>query len=192
MPACVSRSTILVMLTWCLVLFASRTATAQLLCPEADARPLDEAGVLRIDSEILRAPKTITVEADVRALGDSLPGGTWRMPSSSGFDCDGLALEGVAFTRHTTPALESSVHMFDVVIDLRARPRGDDIAAALELVVTDGERRLRLGSYEDIRLHAGEAMRVSRTISIAKDDFVAFFAGGATPTLRVTRWIPGC
>lgn len=188
MPALVSRSTILVIATWCLVGFATSTATAQALCPEADAGPFRQAVVASLDPD----PKTLTVEADVRALGDTLPGGSWRMPTSGRFDCDGLSLEGVSLHRHKHPDLESGVHTFDVVIELRARPLEAKLAAALDLVVADGDRQLRLGSFQDIRLRAGDATRVAQTISITKDDFDAFFAEGAEPTLRVTRWFLDC
>ncbi len=183
MLAHVSRVTTFVMVTWCLVVAGTRTATAQALCPEAVARPIGEADVRGLDAEFPRAPNTITVEADLRALGGTLPGGTWRMPNSGGLAADGLALEGVSFTRGTKPEFGSILHTFDVVVDLRA---WGDIVTDLEFLVVDGERSLRLGAFTDIAIRC-EATSVSRTFSIIDHDFVSFFAGGRTPTLRVKR-----
>lgn len=178
MLARVSHVTMFVMLTWCLVVAGTRTATAQVLCPKAA-----EADVLGFDPGFLRAPDTITVEADFRAFGGTLPGETWRMPNSGGLASGGLALEGVSFTRNTEPQFGSIFHAFDVVVDLRA---WDNVVTDLEFVVVDGERSLRLGVFTGIAIRC-EATSVSRTFSIADHDFVAFFAGGRAPTLRVKR-----
>jgi hypothetical protein len=182
MLARVSRGTTFVFLTWCLVVAGTRTATAQLLCPKVDVdRPFREASLV-LDAGFPRAPETITVDADLRAFGSTLPGGTWRMPSSGGLASDGLALEGVSF-RNTKSELGSMSHAFEVVVDLRA---WDSRVTDLELVVVDGERRLRVGAIPGIVIHC-EAKSVARTFSITDRDFVSFFAGGRTPTLRVER-----
>jgi hypothetical protein len=183
MLARVSHVTLFVVLPWCLALSATRTATAQALCPEVDVRPFREADVPGLDERFQRAPDTITVDADLRALGGTLPGGTWRIPNSGGLAGDGLALEGVSFTRNTEPEFGSIFHTFDVVVDLRA---WGNIVTDLELVVVDGDRRLRLGAFTDVAVHC-EATSVSRTFSITDHDFVSFFAGGMAPALRVER-----
>jgi hypothetical protein len=171
-----------VMVTWCLVTAGTRTAKAQALCPQADVRGFAV--------EFPRAPYTTTVEADLRAFGDTLPGGTWRMPVSGGIASDGLALEGVSLTRSTEPGFGSNVHTFDVVVDLRA---SDNVVTDLEFVVVDGERSLRLGAFTDITIRC-QAMSVSRKFSISDLDFVSFFAAGRTPKLRVktTTLVAGC
>jgi hypothetical protein len=151
----------------CLVAAGTRTATAQALCPQANVKDSEV--------EIPVAPYTMTLEADVRALGDTLPGGTWRMPVSGGIAPDGLALEGVSFTRND--------HTFDVVVDLRA---SDNLVADLEFVVVDGQRTLRLGAFTEITIGC-QALSVSRKFSISDYDFVSFFAAGRAPTLRVKR-----
>jgi hypothetical protein len=168
-----------VMLVGCLVVAGTRTATAQALCPEND--------VQAFDAGFLRAPKPITVEADLRGLGDMLPGGTWRMPASGGIASDGLALEGVSLTRNMETEIGSNVHTFDVLVDLRA---SENLVADLELVVVDGERSLRLGAFTDVAIRC-QALSVSRKFSISDDDFVSFFAAGRSPTLRVKRTTRG-
>ena len=183
MLARVSHVTMFVMLTWCFLVAGTQTATAQALCPQADVRPFSKADVLAFDAGFLHDPKTITVETDLRAFGGTLPGGTWRMPSPGGLAWDGLALEGVSFTRNTEPEFGPTSHTFDVVVDLRA---WDSIVTDLELVVVDGERSLRLGTLTGIALHCA-ATSVSRTFSISDHDFVSFFAAGRAPTLRVRR-----
>jgi hypothetical protein len=147
MLARVSHAGIFVMLTWCFVVAGTQTATAQALCPEADVRAFD-AG-------FLRGPKTITVETDLRALGGTLPGGTWRMPNPGGLAWDGVALEGVSFTRNTEPEFGPDLHTFDVVVDLRG---WNSIVTDLEFIVFDGERSLPLGAFTGIALRC-EATR---------------------------------
>jgi hypothetical protein len=182
MPARVSQVTMFAMLTWSLLAAGTRTATAQALCPKSDVRDFSEG--------FPRVPSTITVEADFRAFGGTLPGGAWRMPGSGGLAGDGLALEGVSFTRNAKAEQGSSGHTFDVVVDLRA---SDRILVDLEFVVVDGERRLRLGAFTGIAIRC-EAKSVSQTFSISDRDFLSFFAGGKAPTLRVTRTglVDGC
>jgi hypothetical protein len=179
----VLHGTVFVILTWWIVLAGAQAAMAQALCHEADVRPFRETDVLAFDAGFLRAPRTITVEADLRGLGDTLPGGTWRMPYPGGLAWDGLALEGVSFTRNTEPKSGADVHTFDVVVDLRA---WDSIVTDLEFVLVDGERSLRLGALPNIALRC-EATSVSRTLSITDHDFVSFFGAGRAPTLRVKR-----
>jgi len=183
MLARVSNVRIFVMLTWCFVVAGAQTATAQALCPEAEVRPFREADVRAFDAGFLRNPKTITVETDLRALGDTLPGSAWRMPNPGGLAWDGVALEGVSFTRNTEPEFGPNFHTFDVVVDLRA---WDSIVTDLEFVLVDGERSLRLGAFTGIALRC-EATSVSRTFLITDQDFVSFFAGGRAPALRVKR-----
>ena len=183
MPERVSPMKMFVILAWYFVVAGVQAATAQALCPEADVRPFREVEVPAFDTRFLRDPKTIVLESDLRALGGTLPGGTWRMPNPGGPAWDGLALEGVSFTRETAPELGSNFHTFDVVVDLRA---WDSIVTELELVVVDGERSLRLGAFTGIALRC-EATSVSRTFSIADHDFTSFFSGGRVPTLRVKR-----
>jgi hypothetical protein len=182
MLARVSRARIFMMLTGCIVVAGTRTATAQALCPEAEVRFFREADVRAFDTGFLRNPKTITVETDLRALGDTLPGGAWRMPNPGGLAWDGVALEGVSFTRNTEP-VEPNFHTFDVVVDLRA---WGSVVTDLEFVLVDGERSLPLGAFTGIALRC-EATSVSRTFVITDHDFVSFFAGGRAPTLRVKR-----
>ena len=179
MPARVSRVTTFVILAGCLVVAGTRTATAQALCPEAN--------VQAFDAGFLRAAKPITVEADLRGLGDMLPGGTWRMPASGGIASDGLALEDVSFTRNTKPEFGSNLHGFDVTVDLRA---SENLLIDLEFVVVDGERSLRLGTFKDVAIRC-QAMSVSRKVSISDRDFVSIFAAGRAPTLRVKRTTRG-
>jgi hypothetical protein len=183
MLARVSHVIMFVMLTGCFLLAGSRTATAQALCPATDVRPFREADVPAFDVGFLRDPKTITVETDLRAFGGTLPGGTWRMLIPGGLAWDGVALEGVSFTRNTEPEPGPDFHTFDAVVDLRA---WGSMVTDLEFVVVDGERSLRLGAFTGIALHC-EATRVSRTFSISDHDFVSFFAGGKAPTLRIKR-----
>jgi hypothetical protein len=64
------------MLAWCFVVAGTQAATAQALCPVADVRPFGETEVRAFDAGFLRNPKTITVETDLCAFGDTLPGGT--------------------------------------------------------------------------------------------------------------------
>jgi len=163
-----------VMVTFSLVVAGNRTATAQALCPEAVAPGFQ--------LQLPHAPSIVTVEADLAAVGGTLPGSTWRMPLSGGIAADGLMLEGVTFTR--------KAHAFDVVVELRA---SDRILVGLEFVLVDGERTLRLGAFTDIAVRC-EAKSVSQTISISDDDFATFFAGGRAPTLRVKRTavVGGC
>ena len=183
MLARVSHLKLPVMLTWCFVVAGAQAATAQALCPKADVRPFREDEVQAFNAGFLRDPKTITVETDLRALGGTLPGDTWSMPNPGGLAWDGLALEGVSFTRNTEPEFGPNFHTFEVVVDLRA---WGSIVTDRELVVVDGERSLRLGAFTGIVLHCA-ATSVSRTFSITDQDFVSFFAGGRAPTLRVKR-----
>ena len=183
MLARVSHVAVFVMLTWCFVAAGTQTATAQALCPEADVRPFSETDVRPFDTGFLREPTTITVEADLRTFGGTLPGGTWRMPNPGGLARDGLALEAVSFMRNTEPESGPSFHTFDVVVDLRA---SGSLVTDVEFVVVDGERSLRLGVFTGLALRC-EATRVSRTLSITDHDFVSFFAGGRAPMLRVKR-----
>ena len=183
MLARVSQVTMFVMVTWCLVLVGTRSATAQALCPAADAQPFRETGIPGFDAGFPRGPEIVTVEADLGAFGDTVLGGTWRMPNAGGFANDGLALEGVSFTQDMEPGSGSILHTYDVVVDLRAL---GNIVTDLEFVVVDGERRLRLGAFTDIDIRC-EATSVSRTFSISDHDFVSFFSGGGAPTLRVER-----
>jgi hypothetical protein len=171
------------MLVWCFVVAGTQSATAQALCPEADVRPFSETDVRPFDTAFRREPTTITVEADLRTLGGTLPGGAWRMPNPGGIARDGLALEGVSFTRNTAPEFGTSFHSFDVVVDLRAV---DSLVTDLEFVVVDGERSVRLGGFTGLALRC-EATRVSRTFFITDHDFVSFLAGGRAPTLRIKR-----
>lgn len=179
MRARVSHVIAFVMLTWCFVVAGTQTATAQALCPQADVRPFSEE-IRPFVTGSVRDSKTTTVETDLRTLGGTLPGGTWRMANPGGPAWDGLALEGVSFTRKTEPELG---HTFDVVVDLRA---WDSIATDIELIVVDGERSLRLGALTGIVLHCA-ATSVSRTFSITGPDFESFFAGDRAPTLRIKR-----
>lgn len=174
MHARVAHVTMFVMVTSCLVVAGTRTATAQALCPQANVR--------NADVEIPLAPYAMTLEADLRALGDTPPGGTWRMPVSGGIASDGLALEGVSFTRND--------HTVDVVVDLRA---SDNLAVDLDFVVVDGERSLRLGAITEINIGC-QALSVSRKFSISDHDFASFFAAGRAPTLRLKRTtrVGGC
>jgi len=183
MLARVSHVTIFVMVAWCTVVAGTQTATAQALCPEVDVRPFSGADVWAFDPGFLREPKTTTVETDLRTLGSTLPGATWRMQDPGGLAWDGVALEGVSFTRKKEPEFGPNFHTFDVMVDLRA---WGGIVTDLELVAVDGERSLRLGAFTGITLRC-EAMRVSRTLSITDQDFVSFFEGGRAPTLRVKR-----
>jgi hypothetical protein len=178
-----------VIVTCCLVVAGTETATAQALCPWSDGRAFN-ADARTFEVEVPRAKDTRTVEADLAALRGTLPGGTWRMPSSGGIASDGLALEGVSLTRNTEAGSGSNVHTFDIVVDLRASAR---ILVDLELVVVDGERRLPLGAFTDIAVRC-EAKSVSRKFSIADSDFASFFAAGRAPTLRVKRTtlLDGC
>ena len=183
MLARVSNVKIFVMLTGCFVVAGNQSAMAQALCPEAEVRPLREADVRAFDTGFLRNPKTITVETDLRALGDTLPGGAWRMPNPGGLAWDGVALEGVSFTRNTEPEFGPNSHTFNVVVDLRA---WGSVVTDLEFVLVDGEHSLPLGVFTGIAVRC-EATTVSRTFSITDDDFVSFFTGGRAPTLRVKR-----
>lgn len=184
MRARVSHGTMFVILTVCLAA-GTGAASAQALCPKAAVEPFEGFG-----AGLPRAPETITVDADLRALGTMLPGGTWRMPYSGGLASDGVALEGVSFTRSSRPQFGSTLHTFDVVVDLRA---WDNVMTDLEVVVVDGDRSLRLGAITGLDIRC-KATSVSRTFSIADRDFVSFFAGGTTPTLRVKRttMVGGC
>jgi hypothetical protein len=180
MLARASHVAILVVVTWCYVVAGTPIATAQALCPEAEARSFSEAVVPAFDKGFQSDPQTISVEADLRALGSE---GTWRMPIPGGPAPDRVALEGVSFTRSTEPELGRNPHTFDVEVDLRA---WGSLVTDLELVVVDGERSLRLGAFKGIALRC-EVARVSRTFSISDHDFALFFAGGKTPTLQVKR-----
>jgi hypothetical protein len=182
MPARVLQLTMIVTVVCGLVVAGTPTASAQALCPEAYAQTLD-AG-------FLHAPKTTTLKADLGEFGDMLPGGTWRMPLSGGIAFDGLAVEGVSFTRITEPGSGSKVFTFEVVVDLRA---SDNLSSDFEFVAVDGDRRLRLGGLTDIRVQC-QAMSVTRTFSIATSDFVSFFAAGQVPRLWVVRTtlVGGC
>lgn len=174
--------TMFVMVTCCLVAAGTRTATAQALCPPTDAGDF-EVGVPR-------APHAMTVEADLRAFGATLPGGTWRMQVSGGIAYDGLALEGVSLTRRLEPGFGSTVHTFDVAVELRA---SDRILVDVELVVVDGERSLPLGALTEIPVRC-EAKSASRTFTISDRDFASFFGAGNAPKLRIKRTslVGGC
>jgi hypothetical protein len=175
MPARVSILKIFVMLTWCFVVAGTQTAVAQALCPEADGRAFDVG--------FLRDSKAITVQTELGAFSGTLPGGTWRMSNPSGLAWDGIALEGVSFTRNTEPEFGPNFHTFNVVVDLRA---WGSIVTDLEFVIVDGERSLPLGTFTGIAVHC-EATSVSRTFLITDQDFVSFFAGDRAATLRVKR-----
>jgi|GEM_PF-2375606 len=183
MLARVSKAALFVMLTWCFVMVGTQTATAQALCPEADVRPFGEADVRAFDVGFLRDPKSITVQTDLGGFSSTLPGGTWRIPNPGGLAWDGIALEGVSFTRNTEPESGANLHTFNVVVDLRA---WGSAVTDLEFVLVDGERSLTLGAFTGIAVRC-EATSVSRTFSIADHDFVSFFAGSRAPTLRVRR-----
>jgi len=182
MPARVAHVSMFMVVTWCLAAAGSKTATAQALCPQDAARGFEV--------EFPAAPHTTTVEANLAALGRTLPEGTWRAPVSGGIAFDGLALEGVSLTRNGKPKLGSSSHTLDVVVALRA---SDNILVDLELVVVDGEQTLRLGAFTGIAVRC-EAKSVSQRFSISDHDFASFFAVGRTPTLRVKRTtvVGGC
>lgn len=176
----VSHATLSVMVVWCFLVTGTPTARAQALCPDFGA-PSFEVG-------LLRAPDSITVEVELRAFGATPPGGTWRTPISGGVASDGIALEGVSFTRSNEPRFGSTAQTYDVVVDLRA---WGSLVTQLEIVVVDGDRLLRLGAFTDVALHC-EAKSVARTFSITDRDFMSFFAGGRTPKLRVERTTGGC
>ncbi len=178
MLARVSNVAVFVMVTGCFLAAGTQIASAQALCPEVEVRPFSETDVPVFATGFPRDPQTITVETDLRAFG---PEGTWRMPNPGGPAPDGLALEGVSFTRN--PEAGTSLHTLDVVVDLRA---WGSLVTDLELVVVDGERSLRLGAFKDVTLRC-QATRVSRAFSITDRDFASFFAGGRAPTLRVKR-----
>jgi hypothetical protein len=182
MPARVLQLTMFVTVVSGLVVVGAPTASAQALCPEAYAQTLD-AG-------FLHAPRTTTIKGDLGEFGDMLPGGTWRMPLSGGIAFDGLALEGISFTRITESGSGSKFFTFEVVVDLRA---SDNLSSDLEFVAVDGDRRLRLGSIEGVKVQC-RAINVSRTFSIATSDFVSFFAAGQVPRLWVVRTtlVGGC
>jgi len=182
MLARVSHVSMFAMAIGCLVVAGTRTAMAQALCPEYDA------GAFEV--RIPHAPQIMTVNVDLSALGGTRPGATWRMPVSGGIAFDGIALEGVSFTRNPEGVLGASLHTFDVVVELRA---SDRILVGLEFVVVDGDRSLALGRFTDIAVRC-EAKRVSQVFSISDHDFVSFFSGGRAPTLRVKRTtiVGGC
>lgn len=182
MLARVPQTTMFVMVILGLSVAGTRDAAAQALCPATDATAIQLA--------LQRAPVTTTVEADLGALGEMPPGGTWRMPVSPGIAPDGLAIEGVALTRSRAPGLESTAHGFDVVVDLRA---SDRILVTVELVLIDGERSLTLGTIKEIPVRC-EAKSASLTVTISDRDFESFFAGGKTPRLLVKRtsFVGGC
>ncbi len=109
------------------------------------------------------------------------------MPLSGGFYCDGLALDGVSFTRNADAEFPAIFRSFDVQVELRARPQADDKAADLEFVAIDGERELLLGTIADIHVRAGERTSFSHTFLLNAYEFESFFASGTVPDLRVTR-----
>ena len=137
--------------------------------------------------EVLSARSPVIVEADLSGFSGTPPGGTWRMPAPGGFYCDGLALEGVAFTRNAEIGVDSIVRTFDVVVDLRARPKDEDLATDLEFTVIAGDRELPLGQLQNVTVRAGEKTSVSETFSLNAYDLDSFFAAGQSPKLRVTR-----
>jgi hypothetical protein len=180
MLARVSHVAVFVMVTGCFLAAGAQIASAQALCPEVEIRPFSETDVPAFATGFPRDPQTITVETDLSAFS---PEGTWRMPNPGRPAPDGLALEGVSFTRNTEPELGANLRTIDVVVDLRA---WGSLVTDLELVVVDGERSLRLGAFKDVTLRC-QATRVSRTFSITDTDFASFFVGGRPPTLRVKR-----
>jgi hypothetical protein len=129
----------------------------------------------------------VTIEADLRGFAAIPPGGTWTLLSSGDFYCDGLALDGIAFTRNAEPDVDAIVRTYDVVIDLHSRPQNEDVLADLELVAIDGDRRLPLGKFTNIPLRAGEKASHAQTIALNAHDLESFFGGGRTPMLRITR-----
>lgn len=129
----------------------------------------------------------MTVEASFDDFAATPPGGTWKMPLTGGFYCDGLALDGVSFTRNENTDLPSVFRSFDVVVHLRAWPQIDDKTTDLEFVAIDGGRRLNLGTIAEIRVRVGETTSFSGTFSLSAHDFESFFASATVPTLRVTR-----
>jgi len=140
----------------------------------------DDFGLALFDSPM-------TVEADLKGVAGTPPGGTWKMKSPGGFYCDGLALDGVAFTRNAEPGVDSVFRSYDVVVDLRARPSIDDVTVDLEFVAIEGERQLPLGRFKAVSVRSGEKTSWSETFSLTTYDFDSFFAPGAAPTLRVAR-----
>ncbi len=144
------------------------------------------ASVAAQDFALKLVSTPVTIEADVRELGGILAGGTWRMPSHGGFYCDGLAVDGISFTRNAEPHFDAVVRTFDVVVDLRARPDAQDVMADLEFIVIDGERRLILGKFTGVRVGARDKTSVAETFSMTAYDFESFLTAGHAPTLRVT------
>ena len=167
------------MLACGLLMAGTQSATAQALCPVAVA----VADVRTFDAGFLRDPKAITIQADLGAFNGSLPGGTWRTPNPGGIAWDGIALEGVSFTRDTEMESGPNLHTFNVEVALRA---WGSVVTDLEFIAVDGERSLSLGALTGIAVHC-EATSVSRKFSISDRDFVSFFAGEKAPTLRVRR-----
>ena len=129
----------------------------------------------------------MTVEAPLSGLPNTPPGGTWLMPLTGAFYCDGLALVGVTFTRIDTLGDASALHSFNVVVTLRAWPQADDQVTHLDFVVADGRHEMRLARFTDVPVRAGEITSFSKKISINAHDFDPFFAFGKHPMLRVTR-----
>jgi hypothetical protein len=149
------------------------------------AQPLRWSGDGRLRLALIDAP--MTIEASFGDFAFTPPGGTWKMPLTGSFYCDGLALDGVSFTRNDETDLPTVFRSFDVVVALRAWPQIDDKTTDLEFVAIDGERRLNLGKIAAIRVRAGETTSFSGTFSLSAYDFESFFGDGGSPTLRVTR-----
>jgi hypothetical protein len=173
--------------TWRAALIAT-LSMAGLVPASLDAwaqAPLQWSGDRRLRLSLIDAP--MTIEASFGDFAATPPGGTWKMPLTGGFYCDGLALDGVSFTRNEDTDLPAVFRSFDVVVHLRAWPQVDDKTTDLEFVAIDGERRLNLGTIAEIRLRAGETTSFSGTFSLSSHDFESFFALGTVPTLRVTR-----
>jgi hypothetical protein len=139
------------------------------------------------DFRVTLVDAPMTVEASFGDFAATPPGGTWKMPLSGGFYCDGLALDGVSFTRNANAEPPAIFRSFDVQVELRARPQADDKVTDLEFIAIDGERELPLGTIADIHVRAGERTSFSHTFSLNAYEFESFFGAGRTPTLRVTR-----
>ena len=149
------------------------------------AQPLQWFGDSRLRLALIDEP--MTVEAPFENFAGTPSGETWKMPLTGGFYCDGLALEGVSFTRLPEDAPASVFLQFDVVVHLRAWSQADDKITDLEFLAIDGERELRLGTIPGIRVTAGESTSFSQTFSLSAYDFESFFGDVGSPVLRVTR-----
>jgi hypothetical protein len=164
--------------TWSAAFIATVTIAAW-------AQPLRWSGDARLRLALIDAP--MTIEASFGDFAFTPPGGTWKMPLTGSFYCDGLALDSVSFTRNEETDLPAIFRSFDVVVGLRAWPQADDKVTDLEFVAIDGERELRLGVIAGIAVRAGESTSFSHTFLLNAYDFDSFFASGTVPDLRVKR-----